>query len=423
MIINKDFFLTVNELVSRAAGIADAGIVDESSFIDYGRKLGDITSDDFKNAFANEIANKVRLTIDVIRNYKGKLGTLVKGQMPTGGILEVIQHQFMETRMADFTRLIDGTSPDQYIIKNASQTADYFLMESAFSLMVTISDTELEGAFANANAMATFLNGKITYLMNSYELAREQGRRSLLNTLIADLDEATAATGNEDVAQKYELVTLYNTTYGLEGEDALTADNALYSSEFIKFAVMMINKVYKKLSTPSVKFNDGSIKTFTPDGMKRLITIDALDNSIVGFKSTISPDATVIPAHETVEFWQSEATPLVVKLGDVKVVATTADLATATEDWVQVAADGKYYQKVQGEYVEKTGAEAAATQTETSPALAVLFDDMRLGEYTTLEKTISTPVNARSLYYNIWQHYQGKLVNLKSANAVIFTLD
>lgn len=421
--INNNVFLMINELVSRAAGIDDAGIVDESSLIDYGRKLADMDSEDFKNAFAKEIANKVRLSIDVVRKYKGKLESFTKGNMPAGGVLEIIQHMFMETRAADFTQLIDGTSPDQYIIKNAAQTADYFIMESAFSLFVTISDTELEGAFTSVSAMQNFLNAKITYLLNSYELAREQGRRSLLNTLIADLDDATAATGNEDSAQKYELVTLYNTTYGLEGEDALTADNALYSSEFIKFAVMMINKVYRKISNPSVRFNDGSIKTFTPDGLKKLVTIDALDSSIVGFKTSFQSEATVLPTHESVEFWQSEAHPLTVTLGDVTIIPTAADLSTATADWVQVAADGKYYQKVAGEYVEKTGAEAAATQSETSATIAVLFDDMRIGEYKALEKTIATPVNARSLYYNVWLHYQGRLVSIKSANAVVFTLD
>ena len=54
---------------------------------------------------------------------------------------------------------------------------------------------------------------------------------------------------------------------------------------------MMINKVYKKLSNPSTKFNDESFKTFTPDFAKRMITLDALDNSITAFKTTFSPDA------------------------------------------------------------------------------------------------------------------------------------
>lgn len=422
MNINKNFFLAVNEMVSRAAGLQDAGIIDESSFIDFGKKLTNMNSDDFKNSFANEIANKVRLSLDIVRNYDAKLRYLIKGQMPTGGILEIIQHYFMETRAAEFTDLTNGTSPDMYKINKAAQTADYFIMESAFSLAVTMTDVELDGAFRSAQDMATFLNGKVTYLLNSYALAREQGRRSLLNTLIAELAATTAATGNEDCAQRYKLVTLYNATYGLTGDDALDADDALYNAEFIKFVVMMINKVYKKLSTPSYKFNDGSLKTFTPDSAKRLVTIDALDNAIVAFKTTFSPDATVIPEHESVEFWQKQESPFIVSLGDVTVVATDSDRGTSTGVYYQVAATGKTYTYADGTYTEITDFSSPA-QTDSPATIAVLHDDLRIGEYLTYERTIATPINASAMYYNLWQHYQGKLVNLKSANAVIFTLE
>lgn len=426
--INSKFYLALNDMIGRAAGVDDAGIIDRNSFVDYGKKLSTMSSfDEFKNAFAAEIANKTRLSIDVIRKYKGKLGFFVKGSMPAGGVLEIIQHVFMNTRAADFVSLVDGTAPDQWEINKSGQTADYFTLESAFSLCVTIQDAELEGAFASPEAMQSFLNGKITYLLNSYELATEQGRRSLLNLLVVELGAANAAANTEDAAQRYKLVTLYNTVYGLTGADALDADDALYNADFIKFAVMMINKVYKKLSIPSAQFNDGSLKVFTPDNMKRLVTIDALDNSIVAFKTTISPDATIIPDHESVEFWQKMAAPFEVSVGKttdvakVVVVATDADRGTDTSKIYCVAATGKYYTYANSAYTQITD---FSDYEITSPkTIAVLFDDLRLGEYVTLDKTVSTPLNARSLYYNTYIHHQSKLINLASANAVIFTLE
>ena len=418
--INKNFYLTINELVSRAAGVTDAAIVDEKSFIDFGKKITATDYTDFANAFAKEIANKIRLSIDVVRKYDAKLLSLIRATVPASGVIEMIQHAFMQTRAADFTELPNGSSPDMYVVANGEQTADYFVMESGASLLVTISDTELEGAFRSAEDMRRFLDGKVTYMLNSYELAREQGRRSLLACLISELGSATAATGNEDAAQRYKLVSLYNTTYGLTGDSALTADDALYSGEFIKFAVMMINKVYKKLSNPSTKFNDESFKTFTPDFAKRMITLDALDNSITAFKTTFSPDATIIPEHESVEFWQKSADPMIVSLGDVTIVATDSDRGTTANAYYQVAATGKTYQYVSGEYVEVTDFDDA--QTTSAPVIAVMFDELRIGEYPSFVRTIATPVNARALYYNIWQHYQTRLVDLKSANAVIFEL-
>ena len=311
--INNNAWIAINELVSRAAGVADAAIVDDKSLIDFGRKLSDMNADDFKNNFAQEIANKVRLSINVARKYEPKLQSLIRGSMPANGIIEIIQNTFFSTRAADFTNLIDGQSIDMYKVAKGGQTADYFTDEVSYKLFVTIQDVELEGAFMSGEAMQSFLTGKITYLVNSYNLAREQGRRALLASEIKSLSTATAAASADGLAQRYKLCELYNKIYGYTASDEgyVTKDDALYNANFVKFAVMMINKVYKKLSTPSVKFNDGSIKTFTPDANKKMITLDALNDAIVAFKTTISPDATVLPAHESIEYWQQEANPYV----------------------------------------------------------------------------------------------------------------
>ena len=47
--INNNAWVAINELVSRAAGVADAAIVDDKSLIDFGRKLSDTNADTFKN--------------------------------------------------------------------------------------------------------------------------------------------------------------------------------------------------------------------------------------------------------------------------------------------------------------------------------------------------------------------------------------
>ena len=198
--INNNAWLAINELVSRAAGVADAAIVDDKSLIDFGRKLTDTNADTFKNNFANEIANKVRLSINVARKYDAKLESLIRGQMPANGVLEIIQNTFFDTRVADFVNFVDGQSVDMYKVNKGKQTADYFVDEIAFKLFVTIQDVELEGAFMSGDAMQSFLTGKITYLVNSYNLAREQGRRAMLASEIKDLSAATAATTADGLA-------------------------------------------------------------------------------------------------------------------------------------------------------------------------------------------------------------------------------
>ena len=427
--INNNAWIAINELVSRAAGVEDLSIVDDKSLIDFGRKLTDTNSDTFKNNFANEIANKVRLSINVARKYDAKLESLIRGTMPANGVLEIIQNTFFDTRVADFVNLVDGQSVDMYKVNKGKQTADYFVDEIAFKLFVTIQDVELEGAFMSGDAMQSFLTGKITYLVNSYNLAREQGRRAMLASEIKDLSAATAATTADGLAQRYKLCELYNTVYGYQASDAgyVTKANALYDANFVKFAIMMINKVYKKLSTPSMSFNDGTIKTFTPDGNKKLVCLGALSDSIVAYKTTFSPDATVLPEHETIEFWQQEKDPYVayfMKPSDkYYIVNTDAERNTTNGSYSYVIASGKTYLRGASNWTEVTNFDDGNAQTATAPTIAVLFDDIAMGEYVTHEATRSTPFNVAGEYYNVYMNYQAKLIRLKSANQVIFTLE
>ena len=427
--INNNAWIAINELVSRAAGVADAAIVDDKSLIDYGRKLTDTNADTFKNNFANEIANKVRLSINVARKYDAKLESLIRGQMPANGVLEIIQNTFFDTRVADFVNLVDGQSVDMYKVNKGKQTADYFVDEIAFKLFITIQDVELEGAFMSGDAMQAFLTGKITYLVNSYNLAREQGRRAVLASEIKDLSAATAATTADGLAQRYKLCELYNTVYGYKASDTgyVSKENALYDANFVKFAIMMINKVYKKISTPSMSFNDGSIKTFTPDGNKKLVCLGALSDSIVAYKTTFSPDATVLPEHETIEFWQQEKDPYVayfMKPNDkYYIVNTDAERNTTNGSYSYVIASGKTYLRGASTWTEVTNFDDGNAQIATAPTIAVLFDDIAMGEYVTHEATRSTPFNVAGEYYNIYMNYQGKLIRLKSANQIIFTLE
>lgn len=427
--INNNAWIAINELVSRAAGVEDAAIVDDKSLIDFGRKLTDTTADDFKNNFANEIANKVRLSINVARKYDAKLESLIRGAMPANGVLEIIQNTFFDTRVADFVNLVDGESVDMYKVNKGKQTADYFVDENAFKLFVTIQDVELEGAFLSGDAMQAFITGKITYLVNSYNLAREQGRRAMLASEIKDLSTVEAAASADGLAQRYKLCELYNTVYGYQAADAgyVTKANALYDANFVKFAIMMINKVHKKLSTPSQKFNDGSIKTFTPDANKKLVCLGALSDSIVAYKTTFSPDATVLPDHETIEFWQQEKDPYVAYFLPAStkyyIVNTDAQRNTTNGSYSYVIASGKTYLRGANAWTEVTDFDDGKAQTPTAPTIAVLFDDIAMGEYITHEATRTTPYNAAGEYYNVYMNYQGKLIRLKSANQVIFTLE
>ena len=54
--------------------------------------------------------------------------------------------------------------------------------------------------------------------------------------------------------------------------------------------------------------------------------------------------------------------------------------------------------------------------------VGLLFDDNACGIYQVSNNTVSTPVNAAGLYYNVYHHARDIYWNDLSANAVVFTL-
>lgn len=379
MNINNEFYSTINELVSRASRGVITDIVDYDSFIDSGKKINELDNpDEFRNAFCNAIANKVQLSLDTARSYQGKYAKLIRGSVAPGGVIELITHLFYETREAAFVSLENDQSVDQWIINKGDTDVAYFTKSNSYQIPVTIQYTELEGAFTSPERMQIFLNNKITYALNSNELAREVGRIGLIADLLVELSSANAGANDNDPAMRYPLVTMYNDIYS----DTLTADNCLYNTEFIRFACMVIKKVSDKLTKVSTSYNRSGIKTFTPADDKLTFINGAFTSAMTAYLRPVDyrPEYSVIPdGFENVPYWQDENNPLTVSYGE--------------------------------------------DETKTPPVIALIVDNLTLGEYVEHERVLSTTLNARGEYYNTFINVQTKYISNKNANSVIFTLE
>lgn len=381
MTINENFAGIVNDLIKRATGGTAEEIIDEKSFVDFGKKLEDMDGDDFANKFASALANRIKLSIDTYRAYDGKYKSLIRGKTTPGAVIQMITHHFFDVRTPSFVTLDSNTNLNQWEINKGETDAKYYILENAYQIPVTVQYTELEGAFDSFAAMETFLREKIDMALSSNELAREEGRAGLVSALIKDLDAGAEADGVEGCAQKYNLLALYNETYGEDA--ALTADTCLYNGEFIKFATNMIKKVRRKIANVSTSFNKTGIKTFTPmnDEDAKLMVHAALDGGIATYvvQDVRRPES--LGDYEVVPYWQSESNPFVVSFKD------------------------------------------GQTESESSKVLAVLFDKYAMGEWVTHERVLTTTMNARTETTNTWINVQTRYCILEDANAVIFTIE
>lgn len=378
MAVNNNFYATINELVNRASKGEIGAVVDYSSFIDVGKTLADMTQGDrdaFMNNFANEIANKVKISIDTARDYQGKFKSLIRGTASPNAVIEIVTHGFFETRQALFVNLQNNGSVDMYKINKGSQSVRYYTKDNTYTIPVTIQSLELEGAFQSPEKMNAFLQNKIRYAMNSNESAREQGRRGLMADLICELSDATEATSADVNAQRYNLLQLYYDIYGIE----LTADTALHNGEFVRFAVQQIKKVRRKMAERSDAFNISGVETFTPESENELFVHSGLAAGIDTYLYQDARRPETLGDFEEVNYWQNSDTPYIVTHGE------EGDL-------------------------------------NTLPIVAVAIDRFAAGEWVCHEAVNTTPYNAAGEYYNIWINVQTKYVRNADANAVIFEL-
>lgn len=390
--VNNTFYKVANDLMSRAAtggGLTPITVLNYSTFIDAGRQLTDnLTGAQIANAFAAEIANKVKLVIDIAKPYNADLESLNFGTIEPEGVLEVINNEFMDTRAAEFVKLTDGGSVDQFVINKGKQKVDYFYESSAFQIPVTIQTVEIRGALKSPEALERFFYGKLMYALNTKNHAIEVARYALLANEIIEATEtsspyvATAATDEYDAARRYKLVSLYNAIHSTN----LDAKSAPYDRDFIAFAVSIINSVRERMEKRSNSYNATGFSTFTPKGSSRLKIVAPFRTAINSYlyPNTLHNETNTLTDFETVPYLQNEKKPYTINYS-----------YGSTQD----------------------------NSLETPPVLAVLHDEYALMEFTMIDDVETTPYNAAGKYTNDWVSCQhGRYMN-RNANCVIFTLD
>ena len=381
MAVNNNAYKALNNLVQYAtSGQADE-IVDYATLVEVGKKITDMSHTDWQNNFINAFANRIIKIIDTARNYEGKYKDLTLGDIPVGNAIELIIQHFYDAEAAEFVNLQEGQSVDQYKIYKPKADVDYFVDSNTYKIPITIQYEQVKKAFTSIGEMDNFFRGVMMYIMNSNELRREAGRAALMADAIVEASTATAATGPNDAARRYPLLTMYNAIAGVN----LTADNCLYNEEFVKFMGKQIKMIMKKTENPSTSFNKNGILTFTKPENRHLFVASPATSSMEAYIRSTSnrdPDAVMFTNYIDVPFWQNEKNPLVVTYKD-----------------------------------------SGGQEKTTAPVVAMLTDKYNIAEYLFKQDLRTTPFNAAGEYWNYFLNVETRLLRCDSANCVIFTLE
>ena len=285
--INKEMWGETALKVNNLAGIISMGET----------IVGDGTdTDKFLGALVDRIGKTVIRTLDLELDFPA----LYMDSFEFGAILQKINvNPFdsiasSEWKVGDIDPAFTPTFAD---IHKPSVTVRYFKGVDTWKFQVTIPDDLFSTAFTSETAMSNFIDAIIQAMTDSMTISINNMSRTAVSNLIAEKIHAGHNVIN--------LVDLYNTAYGLTGNDAIDAAGALVSKEFYRFASTIIRKYIKYLNQPSVLYNEaGLVRATARDNMHVLMLTDFAAGFDAYLLSDSFRDVFGMPLYTEVAYWQ-----------------------------------------------------------------------------------------------------------------------
>lgn len=397
----NQIYTIVNEVNAEAFGSDAIDVIDLQGLISLGDAV--LSSTGNTEAFLNTLVQRIGRTIISFRQYRNKLADMVVNDFEYGAILQKIRVHLTEAETDPAYGLTDGYSVDPWTVNKPDVEQKLFVTRTPYMFHVTIARKQLKEAFLSESGMGAFIGAVFGQVRNSIEVSLENLGRLCIANMMAEFTPFTPSAGDTTPAttlnHEVKLCTLYNTARGYHGvipgeggaadtpasTGYVDADTCLFDDDFLRFAVKTMKSYSDNFTDMSTLYNDGEIETFTPREEQRLKVLSSFERALetVVQYSAFNEEMVRLNAFATLNFWQS---------------AQTADTVK-----VERASDGV----------------AVTIQN----VVGVLYDRDALGIYKRDEDVLTTPVNAKGLYYNTFYHQLELWFNDTSENFVFFTLN
>ena len=386
----NQIYTIVNEVAQQAMGSKAIAVVDNNSLISVGRTLLD--SNEVKNNFINALTDRIGRTIVSFRAYHSHFPDFERDSIEWGNILQKIKIGMPDAEEDQSYNLTDGESVDMYKINKAKVNQLLFTTETPWQTHITVHLRDLKKAFLSAEAMGVFISSMFGEVQNRIELAMENLSMDCVNNYIGEVHSRSDTSPGRTI----KLVTEYKNKTGVD--HTKEPEKALEDEQFLKYVVKRINSIStmltrmttNKFNTPSyagVGDNNGVYTRHTPTSEQRLMLhmdmVNALKTDVNSKAFNMGQVSIDIP-YMVIPFWQSIESP--------------------TDISVNLASTPK--------------------KTETvSLIMGVLYDREALGSYKKEYQSLTTPVNAAGMYYNVFYHMRTMYFNDLTENGVIFVLE
>lgn len=391
----------LQSLAEQATGAKVITPTDTGSFVSVANTALSVGTDRVINALSGVLSR----TIFAIRPYTSKFTGLEKNLPKWGEYmrkLKIADKDWQDDPAYKWPALYDqakvppngdGQMIDPWVIRKPELLETHFVGQSVYEDSVTIFEDQITTAFRNPEEFGSFLSMITGNMSSKLEQSKDVLKRGLLTNFIGSL---LKEANNDRVVH---LLSEYKT---LTGDNTLTAQD-IYKPEnfkpFMQWVYSRIQQVSDEMTERSYKYqtviNGKKIYNATPYGMQQLYMYSPARRQIDArvLADTYHDNLLTYGNVNTVSFWQSIETP-----------DSISCYPTYTHTDGTVTHDG-------------------ASEVEQAGIFALLVDEDAMGMATLDGRVLSTPLNPRGLYRNMFVHARNMIFQDNTEKGIVFLLD
>ena len=372
----------VNTITKEVLGETAVVNEDLSNIVDVGTQVFDANATD---AYVRKLLNQVGKIVFVNRAYSGVVPSVLMDGWEYGSVVEKVRGELPEATENESWELTNGTSYDPNVFYQPTVTVKFYNSKTTFEVPVSITEKQVKQSFQNAEQLNSFISMIYNEVDKSMTIKIDELVMRTIDNFIAETvhaEYAGAALNTKSTTKAVNLLKLYNDKFGTE----LTADKALTTPEFIRFASLVMGTYKNRLARISRLFNIEKKARFTPADKLHVILLNdfvmAADTYLQS--DTYHNEFVKLPEASVVPYWQASGQNY--DFADISKI----DVKDSNGDTVQV-----------------TG------------ILGVMFDHEALG-VCNIDRRVTTNYNPKAEFFSNWYKFDAGYFNAFDENFIVF---
>lgn len=328
----KQIYDFVNSATQEALGETAVVNEDLSNIVDIGTAIFNANAMD---KYVGALVNRIGKTIFVNRVYQGEAPSVMMDGWEYGSVLQKVSAGLPEATENETWELQDGQSYDPHVFHAPKGVqAKFYNKYVTFEVDMSFTEEQLKCSFNSVTELNGFISMLYTNVENTMTVKIEALHKRTINNMIGETIHAeygATPLNSKSTGKAINLLYMYNQT--LPEADRITADKAMTTPDFIRYAAYIVKLTYGRMKTMSTLFNVGKQPRFTPKDMAHIVLLEdfASGADVYLQSSTFHNELTALPESERVTYWQGTGTGFAFNdVSKIDIKTTSGDTVTTT---------------------------------------------------------------------------------------------